>query len=83
MTMSWQPAVVLTQRADGDEENQGPFNIRVTTVLLLAAMLFVSLRFLARYVKSIQYGAEDWTCLLALVSHKPGGNDGEESRIWN
>lgn len=60
---------MLVERLDRDEESNASFNIRVTTTLLLLATLFVGLRFLARHIKNISYGPEDWTCLASLVSN--------------
>lgn len=64
-----EPTAMLVERLDRDDESNAPFNIRVTTTLLLLATLFVGLRFLARHMKNISYGPEDWTCLAALVSN--------------
>lgn len=69
MSTPWQEIMApLIQRVDREDESNAPFNIRVTTTLLVLAALFVGLRFLARHIKNISYGPEDWTCLLALVS---------------
>lgn len=71
MSIRWQQRVaMLTERLERDDESNAPFNIRVTTTLLLLATLFVGLRFLARHIKNIPYGPEDWICLAALVSSR-------------
>ncbi|KAJ4391023.1 hypothetical protein N0V93_004636 [Gnomoniopsis smithogilvyi] len=69
MSMLWQqPVAILAERVDRADETNAPFNLRVTTTLLLLATLFVGLRFLARHIKNIPYGPEDWTCFLALIA---------------
>ncbi|KAJ4418763.1 hypothetical protein N0V82_005328 [Gnomoniopsis sp. IMI 355080] len=59
---------MLAERTDRNDETNAPFNLRVTTALLLLSTLFVGLRFLARHIKNIPYGPEDWTCLFALIA---------------
>lgn len=36
-------------------------------VITLLAMVFVALRFLGRWRQGVRFGADDWTCLVALT----------------
>jgi hypothetical protein len=48
--------------------DQGWTAIGVCTGLYLLASIAVGLRFLARKKRNMEYGADDWTTLLGLVS---------------
>lgn len=52
-----------------EHQNRGPYNLAVSTTLLVLATVFVILRVVARRMKKI-WGWEDWFCIAALVSHQ-------------
>lgn len=53
-------------RAAPQNDDRGPFDILVTTIMLVLATILLLLRIVARRVKRV-WGPEDWFCIAALV----------------
>ena len=47
--------------------NRGPYLIRVTTACIILSLVAVFLRFLSRMLARLDFKADDWVTLLALV----------------
>lgn len=60
---------LLKHRDDLDlDANHSQWVRDVTTGMLVLAVIFVSFRFLARWLKGLKVGLDDWLLLAALVS---------------
>ena len=66
--MSLPSAEIAYQQAHIGDDRQYQF-IVTNVVCLIASIIVVCLRFFSRSVTKASLGADDWTILIALVSH--------------
>lgn len=52
---------------DHDTHDPAPKLRNTTTALLVLALVFVALRFAARFKRGLTYGADDWMIVVSLV----------------